>query len=109
MSPKVGPRPTNVTPFPNGEIGVVWDDGHESYYGGHDLRCACACASCIDEMSGEKLLRDDAVPGDVHALEIVPVGNYGVSIRWSDGHDTGIYTFARLRELCPCPSCSAAD
>jgi DUF971 family protein len=50
-------------------------------------------------MSGEKLLQDDHVPRDVHALEILPVGNYGISIRWSDGHDTGIYTFERLRRL----------
>jgi DUF971 family protein len=98
-------RPTRIAPFPNGEIGVVWQDGHESYFGGHALRCACACATCVDEMSGEKLLRDDRVPGDVQALEILPVGNYGVSIRWSDGHDTGIYTFERLRALCPCDRC----
>ena len=26
----------------------------------------------------------------------------GLIIRWSDGHSTGIYTFERLRELCPC-------
>jgi len=93
------PRPVSITPFPNGEIGVVWNDGRESYYSGYDLRCACACASCVDEMSGEKLLQDDHVPREVHALEILPVGNYGISIRWSDGHDTGIYTFERLRRL----------
>ena len=92
-------RPVNVVPFPNGEISIVWDDGHESYYRGHDLRCACACATCVDEMTGKKLLQDERVPRDVRALEILPVGNYGISIRWSDGHDTGIYTFERLREL----------
>ena len=27
------------------------------------------------------------------------VGRYGVRIRWSDGHDAGIYTFDMLREL----------
>jgi DUF971 family protein len=27
------------------------------------------------------------------------VGNYGLKIRWSDGHDTGIYSYDRLREL----------
>jgi DUF971 family protein len=93
------PRPVNIAPFPNGEIGVTWNDGRESYYSGYDLRCACACASCVDEMSGKKLLQDDRVPRDVHALDMLPVGNYGISIRWSDGHDTGIYTFERLRKL----------
>jgi DUF971 family protein len=99
------PRPTNVMPFPNGEIGVVWDDGHESYYPGRYLRCACACASCVDEVSGEKTLDDDRVPRDIHARAIHAVGNYGMSIAWSDGHETGIYTFERLRALCPCESC----
>jgi DUF971 family protein len=102
MSPAEGPRPTRVQPFPNGELGIVWNDGHESYYPGHFLRCACGCASCVDETSGRKVLDDDRVPADVHVIEMNPVGNYGVSVRWSDGHDTGIYPFARLRQLCPC-------
>jgi DUF971 family protein len=28
-----------------------------------------------------------------------PVGNYAYSIRFSDGHDTGIYTFELLQAL----------
>jgi len=95
----MAPRPVRIVPFPNGEIGVVWDDGEETYYDSHALRCACGCASCVDEVSGRKLLRDDRVPNDVRAREILPVGNYGVAIVWSDGHDTGIYTFDRLRQL----------
>jgi DUF971 family protein len=98
-------RPVHVAAFPNGEIGIVWDDGHESYFGGHDLRCACTCASCVDEMSGQKVLRDDRVPADVSAQEIHPVGNYAISILWSDGHDTGIYSFEKLRRICPCDEC----
>jgi len=100
-------RPVRVVPLPNGELGVVWDDGHESYYPGHELRCACACAMCVDEVSGRKLLSDEGVPRDVRVLEARPVGNYGMSLRWSDGHDAGIYTFERLRRLCPCPECGA--
>ncbi len=102
MSPSGSIRAVRITPFPNGELGVVWEDGHESYYPGHDLRCACACASCVDEMSGRKVLQDEKVPRDVQILELHPVGNYGISVRWSDGHDTGIYTHERLRQLCPC-------
>jgi DUF971 family protein len=32
---------------------------------------------------------------------IEPVGNYAISIAWSDGHSTGIYRFDFLREICP--------
>jgi len=99
MSAAAPPRPVDLAVFPNGELGIVWSDGHESYFAGHALRCACACASCVDEVSGAKLLRDERVPADVHPVEIHPVGNYAISIRWSDGHATGIYSFERLREL----------
>ena len=95
-------RAARITPFPNGELGIVWEDGHESYYPGHYLRCACACARCVDEMSGRKILEDDRVPNDVEILELHPVGNYAISFRWSDGHDTGIYSYRHLRNLCPC-------
>ena len=36
---------------------------------------------------------------------IESVGNYALMFRWADGHDTGIWAFPRLRELCPCESC----
>jgi DUF971 family protein len=29
------------------------------------------------------------------------VGNYALKITWSDQHDTGIYSFQYLREICP--------
>jgi len=101
VSPEAAPRPVQVTPFPNGELGIVWSDGQESYYDGHALRCACPCATCVNEITGEKMLRDETVPADVHPQTIRPVGNYGLSIEWSDGHDKGIYTFRQLRSLIP--------
>ena len=94
-----GAHPVRVTPFPNGEIGIAWSDGRESWVASHRLRCSCACAQCVDEVSGTKILRDESIPADVRPLEIHPVGNYGLAIRWSDEHDTGIYTFAKLIEL----------
>ncbi len=100
MSAEQRVEPVNITPFPNGELGIVWSDGRECYLGGHALRCACTCASCVDEDTGRKLLVDERVPRDVRPVEVHPVGRYGISILWSDGHDTGIYAFQRLRELC---------
>ena len=99
MSAEAPLRPKQISPFPNGEIGIIWEDGHESYLDGHALRCACTCATCVDEMSGKKVLRDETVPRDVKIRELHPVGNYGVSVAWTDGHDSGIYTFEHLREL----------
>jgi len=34
-----------------------------------------------------------------------PVGAYAVQVVWSDGHDTGIYTFDNLRRMCSCVEC----
>jgi hypothetical protein len=35
------------------------------------------------------------------------VGAYAVQPTWGDGHATGYYSFASLREHCPCPDCSS--
>lgn len=37
---------------------------------------------------------------DVSITGIEPVGNYAVRIRFSDGHDTGLYSWDWLHELC---------
>ena len=39
------------------------------------------------------------MPDDVRPARIEPVGRYAIQIHWSDGHETGIYPFRRLREL----------
>ena len=86
---------------------VLWSDGHESVFEGRDLRLACACARCVNEWSGDQMLDPGTVAEKISADHIELAGRYGIRIRWSDGHDTGIYTFARLRALCPCDACAA--
>jgi DUF971 family protein len=39
------------------------------------------------------------VPEDITPRALQSVGRYAIQIEWSDGHDTGIYPFERLREL----------
>ena len=80
-------------------LAIVWADGRESRYDVRELRLACGCAQCVDEWSGEGRLDPASVPADVHPLRIEPVGRYAIQIEWSDGHGSGIYTFARLRAL----------
>jgi DUF971 family protein len=36
---------------------------------------------------------------------VEPVGNYAIRISWSDGHSSGIYSFAHFREICQCSEC----
>jgi DUF971 family protein len=85
---------------------IEWDAaGHSWFYPARELRLACPCAACIQEMTGRPLLDPASVPADVRPESIVLVGAYGLKVRWSDGHDTGIYGFARLLAACGCPRC----
>lgn len=39
------------------------------------------------------------MPPDITPRVISSVGNYGITISWSDGHSTGIYSFEYLRAI----------
>ena len=93
------PTPTKIAQQGPRELLIEWSDGAQSVYPVRALRLACACASCVDEWSGVPRLDPTKVPEDVHPTQIRPVGRYALQIDWSDGHDTGIYPFGRLREL----------
>lgn len=78
---------------------IVWDDGLETEFHVAALRRACPCAGCVDEWTGKRTLDPLAVLDTVRPLRIEPVGRYAIRITWSDGHDTGIYSFEYLRAL----------
>lgn len=100
------PMPTEIVGLLRSSVTITWDDGHTSPYAARDLRLACRCAVCIEEMSGRALLDPKTVPDAVRAKTIRLVGQYAINIEWSDGHSTGIYRFADLRRDCPCESCT---
>jgi ATP-binding protein involved in chromosome partitioning len=80
-------------------LSVLWEDGHRDDFDVRDLRLACHCALCIEEMSGHKLLDPKTVRPDVSPRVISSIGNYAIGIDWSDGHNSGIYSFDHLRSL----------
>ena len=77
---------------------IRWADGVQKI-DPRDLRLACRCAACRDEMTGKPLLEPDKVPLDVVPTRIWSVGNYALGIAFSDGHQSGIYTFPVLRGI----------
>ncbi len=81
------------------DVKIRWQDGQESVYPARELRLQCPCAGCVDEVTGQKRLIINQIPQDVHPLKIDLVGRYAISITWSDGHNTGIYAFDRLRNM----------
>jgi ATP-binding protein involved in chromosome partitioning len=100
------PEIAEMTQPSENEVQILWKDGHESIYTGYALRLGCRCAVCIDEISGNKRLREESIDKNVRPISIDPVGRYAIRFHWSDGHSTGIYTFELLRQLCPCPICT---
>lgn len=91
--------PTSIRQQGPRTLAIDWADGLASVYDVRELRLACACASCVDEWTGENRLDPESVPADVRPRSIQGVGRYAIQIDWSDGHSTGIYPFRRLREL----------
>ena len=95
-----------IGPTPDGRaLEIRWKDGHTSVYEPRHLRLACPCAGCVDEMTGQPTLTPDKVPEKIHIAAIHYTGRYALQFIWSDGHDTGFYTFETLRALCTCGEC----
>lgn len=86
---------------------LTWSDGHSAEFDHAYLRGWCPCAGCQGHTG--LTIRYLPAPGPVAADTIEPVGNYAISIAWSDGHSTGIYRFDFLRQICPCAACAAGS
>jgi len=80
-------------------LSILWEDGHRDDFDVRDLRLACRCALCVEEMSGRPLLDPKTIRSDVSPQQIVSIGNYAIQPEWSDGHNSGIYSFNDLRAL----------
>lgn len=80
-------------------VQIAWSDGRTSTYPYRYLRLQCACAACVEEMTGRQILKVSAVPDDVIVVEWIRVGRYALQFLWSDGHQTGIYPFEMLLRL----------
>ena len=95
--------PVNIEKI-GSELAIQWNDQTESFLPLRLLRGACPCAAC----GGEPDVMGDIVRPEVHytpqSFDLVGwqmVGGYAVKPRWSDGHDTGLYTYEYLRRLDP--------
>jgi len=94
-------QPVNIQLIGN-EVAIAWSDGTETYFTGETLRAASPSAENI----GERDILGNQYGGD--ARTSFPgvtvegwerVGNYAVRFEFSDGHRTGLYSYAYLRDL----------
>ena len=88
-------------------IEIQWQDGHDSVFDFDFLRRNCPCALCAGEAGIPGTVDEHTVfASEQTALaEMRPVGNYGMSLTWQDGHAEGIYSFEMLRAACLCREC----
>lgn len=98
--------PTAITREDDGSIRIDWDDASETRWTPRQLRQACPCATCR-----EKKRKDQEAPQRPMVLPVIsaaeakplridsmrPVGNYAYNIAFSDGHNSGIFSFAMLK------------
>lgn len=77
---------------------IVWGD-REDQLPFRFLRGECQCAQCVNEWTGARILDPATVPEDISIELMELVGAYAVRIHWSDGHQSGLYTWERLRKL----------
>jgi DUF971 family protein len=99
-------EPTSLS-IENGLLVIGWSDGTSTKHQPADLRKACPCATCREKKRGDDepkprgilpvLTIAEAQPLAVQRMR--PVGNYAYNIQFSDGHDSGIYSFDLIRSL----------
>jgi DUF971 family protein len=98
-------QPTKLSLDAEGQLVIDWNDGLQQTYNVNALRAACPCATCREKRSQPPaplpllpvLSAAEARP--LKLMGMKPVGHYAYSIDFSDGHDTGIFTFDLLREI----------
>ena len=76
---------------------ISFDDGKAFDLSAEYLRVTSPSA----EVQGHSPAQRKTVPGkrNIEIMKMEPVGNYAVRITFTDLHDTGIFSWAYLREL----------
>ena len=93
-------------------IKIDWKDGHHSDYELQFLRDKCPCATCTGAHGTPPRQPEapNANPFQLYKpvlkmLGVEQMGNYAIRINWSDGHNTGIYSYDHFRKICQCAEC----
>jgi DUF971 family protein len=102
VSQRRGPavEPREIKQEGDAGLRVTWADDRVCHYTAAELRRACPCAQCVNEWTGQRVLKPESVAEELTINDLTVVGRYALNFRWSDGHETGIYSFRYLRDLC---------
>ncbi len=92
------PWPTEITLHQaSRRLDVTFDDGRSYQFPIEYLRVYSPSAEVIGHGPGQEVLQTGKRLVGIE--ELLPVGTYAVQIRFSDGHDTGIFSWDYLKEL----------
>ena len=92
------PRPTGITLHrASHALEVTFDTGETFNLPCEYLRTHSPSAEVQGHGPGQRVLQ--VGKQQVNIVEIVPVGHYGVLLKFDDGHDTGIFSWAVLHDL----------
>lgn len=80
------------------QIVITFDDGNRFELSFEYLRVHSPSAEVIGHGPGQEILQTGKENVQVTAIE--PVGHYAVRLIFDDGHDTGLYSWQYLYELC---------
>ena len=92
-------QPKKIFRTKDGRLGFEWNDSSRGACSIRALRLACPCALCVDEHTGEKLLDESTVSADIKLVKVQSIGRYAAGLTFSDGHNSGIYPYDKLKEL----------
>lgn len=92
------PRPTEINLHQKSRVlDIVFDDGRQFSLPVEYLRVFSPSAEVRGHGPGQETLQEGKREVDINAIE--PVGVYAVKFVFSDGHDTGIYSWDYLYDL----------
>lgn len=75
---------------------LCWPNGGETHLQAKTVRANCRSAKSVRERIDDVVAQDYS---GVTISAIEPIGAYGLNIRFSDGHDRGIYPWDFLKDL----------
>lgn len=94
-------EPAKIEIPQTGELHLTWKDGTKTQVDPFTLRLNCPCATCVDEVTGKRIIQPEMIKMDIKVFEAGVIGRYGVSLKFSDGHGTGIFKFTKLKTMPP--------
>lgn len=92
------PRPTDIRLHQSSRLlEISFDDGNSAMLSCEFLRVYSPSAEVRGHGPGQEVLQTGKENVNITGIE--PVGNYAIKLIFSDGHDTGLYSWDYLYDL----------